>query len=142
MEPWSADHVVGLAPDGAAVSAARKLATPASWPAFGCAEGALWGLAQGSGQSPYQVAVDLSGPAYKCSCPSRKIPCKHVLGLLLVWAARGGAVGSARRWGAIRPHEIGGRRRARRQSPTDAATSSAGWRISFVRVSGRHASGP
>src|SRR6201987_1385396 len=86
MEPWSAGNEVGLAPAGAAVSAARKLATPASWPALGCAEGALWGLAQGSGQSPYQVAVDLSGPAYKCSCPSRKIPCKHVLGLLLVWS--------------------------------------------------------
>jgi hypothetical protein len=30
--------------------------------------------------------VDLSGPAYKCSCPSRKFPCKHALGLLLLWA--------------------------------------------------------
>jgi hypothetical protein len=30
--------------------------------------------------------VDLSGPAYRCSCPSRKIPCKHVLALLLLWS--------------------------------------------------------
>ncbi|MCH6162147.1 SWIM zinc finger family protein [Streptomyces marispadix] len=26
------------------------------------------------------------GPGYKCSCPSRKFPCKHALGLLLLWA--------------------------------------------------------
>jgi hypothetical protein len=30
--------------------------------------------------------VDLSGPAYQCSCPSRKFPCKHTLALLLLWA--------------------------------------------------------
>ncbi|MFF9106495.1 SWIM zinc finger family protein, partial [Streptomyces rubrogriseus] len=30
--------------------------------------------------------VDLRGPAYKCSCPSRKFPCKHALGLLVEWS--------------------------------------------------------
>ena len=79
--------MVGLAPDAASVAAGRKLATARSWPALGCDERAIWGLAQGSGKNPYQAAVDLAGPAYTCSCPSRKIPCKHVLGLLLLWAA-------------------------------------------------------
>jgi Family of unknown function (DUF5691)/SWIM zinc finger len=51
---------------------------------------AAWGLCQGSGANPYQVAVDIAGPAYKCSCPSRKIPCKHALGLLFL-VADGGA---------------------------------------------------
>jgi len=46
----------------------------------------LWGLCAGSGKNSYQVVVDLGGPAYKCSCPSRKFPCKHALGLLLNWA--------------------------------------------------------
>jgi hypothetical protein len=39
--------------------------------------------------------VDLagaSGPAYRCSCPSRKFPCKHALGLLLLWAGAADAV--------------------------------------------------
>ena len=49
-------------------------------------ERAVWGLCQGSGKQPYQTTVDLSGPAYKCSCPSRKFPCKHAVGLLLLWA--------------------------------------------------------
>ena len=51
---------------------------------------AAWGLCKGSGANPYQVIVDITGPAYKCSCPSRKIPCKHALGLLFL-VADGGA---------------------------------------------------
>jgi hypothetical protein len=78
--------VASLAPDGGSVAAGRKLAAAALWSASGCDDSAVWGLAQGSGKNPYQAAVDLAGPAYKCSCPSRKIPCKHVLGLLLLWA--------------------------------------------------------
>ena len=79
--------MVALAPDSASVAAGRKLAVARAWPQLGCDERAVWGLAQGSGKNPYQAAVDLNGPAYKCSCPSRKIPCKHVLGLLLLWSA-------------------------------------------------------
>jgi hypothetical protein len=82
---WSAEQVAALAPDASSLTAGRKLATARSWPEAGADERALWGLAQGSGKNPYQVAVDLEGPAYKCSCPSRKIPCKHALGLLLRW---------------------------------------------------------
>jgi hypothetical protein len=79
------DQVIALAPDSASVTAGRKLATRASWTERGADEGAVWGLAKGSGAKPYQVAVDLeAGPAFTCSCPSRKIPCKHVLGLLLL----------------------------------------------------------
>ncbi|EFG65196.1 conserved hypothetical protein [Streptomyces sp. SPB074] len=47
----------------------------------------MWGLCKGSGSKPYQALADVSGPAYACSCPSRKFPCKHVLGLLLLWSA-------------------------------------------------------
>ena len=41
-----------------------------------------------------------AGPAYKCSCPSRKFPCKHALGLLLLWAGEEGrgAAGDAPDW--------------------------------------------
>ena len=48
----------------------------------------IWGECQGSGAKPYQTRADLSAePAFKCSCPSRKFPCKHSLGLLLLMAA-------------------------------------------------------
>ncbi len=45
--------------------------------------------------------MDLSGPAYTCSCPSRKFPCKHALGLLLLWSAEGvGELVEAPDWAA------------------------------------------
>jgi hypothetical protein len=47
---------------------------------------AVWGECRGSAAVPYRTAVDLAGPAYQCSCPSRKFPCKHALALLLLWA--------------------------------------------------------
>lgn len=79
--------MLSLAPDAASAAAARKLATPAPWSQTGTADGLVWGWCAGSGASPYQTIVELSGPAYKCSCPSRKFPCKHALALLLLWAA-------------------------------------------------------
>ncbi|MCL2814973.1 MAG: SWIM zinc finger family protein [Oscillospiraceae bacterium] len=41
----------------------------------------------GSGKNPYICSVDFileDSPVFRCSCPSRQIPCKHVVGLL--WA--------------------------------------------------------
>lgn len=75
------------APDAASVTAGRRLAAPGVWSEAGATDIALWGLCAGSGKKPYQTIVDLRGPAYKCSCPSRKFPCKHALGLLLLWSA-------------------------------------------------------
>ena len=83
---WSADRVLDLAPDDTSRRSAVGLGRPAPWTSAGVAGDALWGLCAGSGKNPYQTIVDLAGPAYKCSCPSRKFPCKHALGLLLNWA--------------------------------------------------------
>jgi hypothetical protein len=89
--PWSAEQIVALAPDAASVSAARALSSPAPWSRTGVAESpaAVWGLCRGTGKNPYQTVVDLAGPAYRCSGPSRKFPCKHALGLLLLWSLGG-----------------------------------------------------
>lgn len=80
--------MLAVAPDAASVAAGRKLSGPASWSGTGSSATphALWGLCAGSGKNPYQTVVDLAAPAYKCSCPSRKFPCKHALGLLLLWS--------------------------------------------------------
>ena len=95
-EPWSAERVLALAPDPGAVVAGRRLATARTWVSVGhCADPAvLWGLNQGSAARPYQTVIDLTGPASQCSCPSRKFPCKHALGLLLLWV-RGGVADAA-----------------------------------------------
>jgi len=82
----STEGVLALAPDDASAKAARGLVLPAKWPLLGANEAAAWGECQGSGSKPYQTQVDLGGPAFRCSCPSRKFPCKHGLALLLLRA--------------------------------------------------------
>src|SRR5689334_9093872 len=88
---WGADQVLALAPDDASRKAGSKLGVAGPWSQAGSSdEGTVWWLCKGSGSRPYQTVVDIAdaaGPAYKCSCPSRKFPCKHALGLLLLWAA-------------------------------------------------------
>ncbi|MEV4413815.1 SWIM zinc finger family protein [Catellatospora sp. NPDC049609] len=86
--PWSAEQVQALAPDASSLAAARKLAGGSGWSTTGTGgtPAGLWGLCKGSGSTPYQICVDLTEPAYKCSCPSRKFPCKHALALLLRWS--------------------------------------------------------
>ncbi|QGV82622.1 SWIM zinc finger family protein [Streptomyces ficellus] len=87
---WTAEQVLALAPDDASRRAGSKLGTAGPWSGGGSdGSGAVWGLCRGSGGKPYQTVVDTTGPAYRCSCPSRKFPCKHALGLLLLWAADG-----------------------------------------------------
>ncbi|WP_250007096.1 SWIM zinc finger family protein [Actinoplanes sp. M2I2] len=80
-ERWPAAQVETLAPDPPSVRAARALSARSAWSVTGRLDDILWGQCRS-----YQVCVDLTGPAFKCSCPSRKIPCKHALGLLLLWA--------------------------------------------------------
>jgi SWIM zinc finger len=88
MSLWSVERVTQLAPDSASAKAAQGLAKPAQWQGLGQNNGVLWGECQGSGAKPYQVRVELEAVAYRCTCPSRKQPCKHTLGLLLLYAAQ------------------------------------------------------
>ena len=67
------------------MSAARRLSS--AWSDTGYSERSIWGLCRGSGSKPYATTVDLTGPAFRCSCPSRKFPCKHALSLLTLWAS-------------------------------------------------------
>ncbi len=98
-----------MAPDDSSLAAARRLARPGPWSDTGSTETLLWGKCQGSGKTPYQVSIDLTGPAFRCSCPSRKFPCKHGLALLLLWVEGDGSVadveqpaGFAEEWAADR----------------------------------------
>jgi hypothetical protein len=84
------DPILTLAPDAGSAASARTLATPAGWPDLHAGPTHLWGHCQGSGTQPYLIGVDRSGPdapAFRCSCPSRKFPCKHALALLLLHEA-------------------------------------------------------
>jgi hypothetical protein len=89
---WSVEQVAALAPSPAQFAAADELGEPSRWHGCGSADGALWGRYVGSRSEPYDTAVDVDAaqrhdglPRFQCSCPSRKRPCKHGLGLLLLW---------------------------------------------------------
>lgn len=89
------EQIFALSPDEASKKAGRDLANPAKWITRAINELALWGECQGSGSKPYQTQVDLTAIAFKCSCPSRKFPCKHGLGLLLLHARQPGSFPTA-----------------------------------------------
>jgi len=85
---WTAEQVIALAPDAAALKAAEGLASPRKWVLLGQDDASAWGECQGSGSKPYQVVIDLSTPAFHCTCPSHKFPCKHGLALFLQLARK------------------------------------------------------
>src|SRR5262250_464572 len=76
------ERIEALAPDQASLAAARKLLKPSFWPTLAQGEGLVWGECQGSGATPYRVVVNEADSGYKCTCPSRKFPCKHSLALM------------------------------------------------------------
>jgi hypothetical protein len=80
------DQILTLAPDEPSKKSGKDLAAPAKWVTRGANHKAIWGECQGSGSKPYQTQIDVNDIAFKCSCPSRKFPCKHgiALGLLYV----------------------------------------------------------
>lgn len=80
------DQVTALAPDAASYKAGKALAHVTKWAELKRNEHYLWGLSKGSGSKPYQTQIALEDLATKCSCPSRKFPCKHALGLMFIAA--------------------------------------------------------
>ena len=76
-----------LAPDDGTLKRAESIANPRKWIFVERNERALWGECKGSGNEPYRTVVDMNGPAYKCSCPVNRFPCKHALALLLMAAS-------------------------------------------------------
>lgn len=82
----TAEDVQAAAPDARAFADGKKLAKPASWRRLGRDGDAVWGVALGSKGDAYAVFAR-SKDDVRCSCPSRKVPCKHCLGLLLLVAA-------------------------------------------------------
>ena len=77
-----------LAPDDKALQAARDLVRKQSFRDLGRSADGTWLMGRCQGSAVYEVSVDLepeSGPVGRCSCPSRKFPCKHALGLMLAY---------------------------------------------------------
>lgn len=82
MFAWTLDRIRALAPDQNTWDRSRRMAHPPLWRYPAGNETTVWGECKGSGGSWHQTAVDLSGPAFRCSCPVKRQPCKHALALL------------------------------------------------------------
>lgn len=127
---WSVEQVAAVAPSPRAIAAAEPLAVAARWSALGGDDRALWGRCRGSGAEPYDTMVDHVEVAWRCSCPSRKQPCKHALALLLLWV-RSGVPASARpapvdSWIDRRDKRGGGRSGDRPDGAATAGTADSG----------------
>ena len=95
--PLTLAIIEGLAPDQASLTAAARQRGDARWRArsHDAETGLIWGDCQGSGANPYRVAADTTDGGFKCTCPSRKLPCKHALALMWTFVERPEAFGAA-----------------------------------------------
>lgn len=78
----SLEQILGLAPDRFIAKSSRALAFPKKWDALGRAEQIIWGEFPQINRPPLRAAADTNGPAFFCTCRSRKSPCRHSLALL------------------------------------------------------------
>jgi uncharacterized Zn finger protein len=84
------DTVQRLAGDDATMQNARGLVRKNKFRDLAVSPDGSWllGRCQGSGKDPYEVSCDLAdpnNPLGRCTCPSRKFPCKHAVGLMLAY---------------------------------------------------------
>jgi hypothetical protein len=77
---------VSPAPDGIANAQAIVKSKKITALRIDAAGTILFAECKGSGATPYKPSADFADPekpVFRCSCPSRQIPCKHVLALLI-----------------------------------------------------------
>ena len=89
---WTVEHVAAVAPSPNQFAAGDEASDVRRWAGAGHAGDLLWGTYRGGQAEPYDTWVDIgpvhrdgAEPKSRCSCPSRKVPCKHSLALLLLW---------------------------------------------------------
>lgn len=83
------DIIAHLASDEASLKSAREIVEKKRYSAPGTSGDGTWLLAEfpGSGSSDYSTSVDFGDPerpTVRCTCPSRKLPCKHGLALMIL----------------------------------------------------------
>lgn len=94
MDKVTREYIELYAPDQSSVNNGAKLSGGGSFLAHSkVADDTLYfAECAGSGKNNYRVSVDFmvaNQPVFRCSCPSRKFPCKHGIGLLFEILAGG-----------------------------------------------------
>lgn len=78
------DYVLTLAPDPGTAQRAKSVAHAQRWHTLEGNGRAIWGTL-GDPTDPYRTAVDFEGMGFHCTCPVQRKPCKHCIGLLLLF---------------------------------------------------------
>ncbi len=77
--------ILSFSPDEASSKNAQSLAKRDKWEHVGAFDGdegeVVWGELKGSDGTVYHTRVGVDDFEFRCSCPSRKRPCKHALAL-------------------------------------------------------------
>jgi hypothetical protein len=60
MDLLTPDQITAIAPDASSLKAGRDIGTLRKWEMVGGDSEAIWGLALGSGKTPYQTRASLS----------------------------------------------------------------------------------
>ena len=115
--------IEAMAPDQSALKAAAELLKPAKWPVRARSGGLIWGECQGSGANPYRVIADTDEHGSKCTCPSRKFPCKHAIALMWLFVDDSATFGDAEI--PVWVSDWMGRRRKGAPPPASGASSEA-----------------
>lgn len=84
------ENILKLAPDEGTAQRAQELAHYRRWHLLAGNERALWG-AYGNPMDPFLVAAHFEPLSVYCTCPVRRKPCKHGIGLLLTFLLYNGA---------------------------------------------------
>ncbi|MDD2402884.1 MAG: SWIM zinc finger domain-containing protein [Clostridia bacterium] len=84
------EYINAVAPNQNAIMNAWKLLKKNSFFKLNISsdETVIFGECMGSGKSNYFTSVDFANfdvPVYRCTCPSRQFPCKHILGLMYAY---------------------------------------------------------
>lgn len=92
MPSINEEKVTMLAPNASAITNAKKISKTNGFIELCRSEDdtLLFGSCSGSGSHPYHTSVDFTNAdelIFRCSCPSRQLPCKHGLALLFDYLA-------------------------------------------------------
>ncbi len=79
------EKIFSYAPDSGTAQRSKSVAHAQIWHTLEGNGRAIWGT-YGYVADPFKVQVDFQGPAFRCSCPVRRKPCKHGIGLLLLFS--------------------------------------------------------
>ena len=87
MDQITKEYIEQQAPDLSTIKNGMSLSSKGNFNAHGRNEedNLYFAQCKGSGKNPYYVSADFiveNQPVFRCSCPSRKLPCKHSIGLL------------------------------------------------------------